>query len=414
MKKIYFFLVLIISSVTVAQETITLDECQRLVSENYPLVKQSETFIKQNQLDTDIINNGKLPQFSLEGQLTYQSDVIKVPIPNSTSLNKDQYKTTLTVNQLIFNGGLINANKELKSVQLKTKQQQLTVQVYQLKKQVNQLYFSVLLAQEAILLVEAKNKLIQSKLKEVTSGIKNGVLVASSDKILKVELLKNKQQLEEIISNKNTLITTLSKLINVPINKQVVFQKPTIEIDLHDEIKRPELDLFQLKKDEIESAINIVSKKNAPTIMSFATGGFGNPGFNMLDNSFQSFYIVGAKLQWTLFDWSSNKKQQKSLELNKEIIDNEQDVFLLNTQIDLQKQEKEIEKIKGFILSDQEIIKLRNEVLETADSQLKNGTITISEYITELTNLFVDKSNLITHQIQLQLVKANYTITKGH
>ncbi|WP_347174925.1 TolC family protein [Polaribacter uvawellassae] len=413
MKKISLFLILIISGATFGQQTITLEECQQLISVNYPLLKQSETLIKQNQLDTEIINNGKLPQFSLDGQLTYQSDVIKVPMPGATSLNKEQYKTTLSVNQLIFNGGLIEANNQLKSAQLKTKQQQLKVQVYQLKKQVNQLYFSVLMAQEAILLVEAKNKLIQSKLKEVTSGIKNGVLVASSEKILKVELLKNKQQLEEIISNKKVLIATLSKLITITIDEDAVFKKPIIEVALNTEINRPELDLFQLKKEEIESSINLVSKKNAPTIMSFATGGFGNPGLNMLDNSFQSYYIVGAKLQWTLFDWSSNKKQQKSLELNKEIIDNEQDVFLLNTQIDLHQQEKEIEKINGFILSDTEIIKLRNEVLETADSQLKNGTITVSEYITELTNLFVDKNKLVTHQIQLQLVKANYTITKG-
>ncbi len=414
MKKSILFLFLITTGIIFSQQTITLDECQRLIGVNYPLLKQSQTLIKQNEFDTEILNNGKLPQFSLDGQLTYQSDVINIPIPGSSSLNKDQYKTTLSVNQLIFNGGLIDANKQLKSAQLKTKQQQITVTIYQLKKEVNQIFFSVLLSQEAILLIEAKNTLIQAKLKEVTSGIKNGVLVPSSDKILKVELLKNNQKLEEIISNKQVLIATLSKLIDVPINNTTAFKNPAIEITLNDVIKRPELDLFQLKKEEIESSIQLVSKKNTPKIMSFATGGFGNPGLNMLGNSFQTFYIVGAKLQWNIFDWSSNKKQQKSLSLNKEIINNEKDVFLLNTQIALHQQEKEIEKIKAFILSDQEIISLRKEVLATADSQLKNGTITVSEYITELTNLFADKNALVAHQIQLQLVKANYTITKGH
>lgn len=414
MKKISLFLFLIISGVSFSQQTITLEECQRLISVNYPLVRQSQTLIKQNEFDTEILNSAKLPQFSLDGQLTYQSDVINIPIPGSSSLNKDQYKTTLSVNQLIFNGGLVDANKQLKKAQLKTKQKQITVNVYQLKKQINQIYFSVLLSQEAILLIEAKNTLIQSKLKEVTSGIKNGVLVPSSDKILKVELLKNNQKLEEILNNKQVLIATLSKLIALPINENTTFIQPVIKITLNESIKRPELDLFKLKKEEIESSVKVVSKKNAPTIMSFVTGGFGNPGLNMLDNSFQSYYIVGAKLHWPVFDWNSNKKQQQTLSLNKEIINNEQDVFLLNTKIALHEQEKEIEKIKAFINSDQEIITLRKEVLETVDSQLKNGTITVSEYITELTNLFVDKNTLAAHQIQLQLVKANYTITKGH
>ena len=30
--------------------------------------------------------------------------------------------------------------------------------------------------------------------------------------------------------------------------------------------------------------------------MGFGTGGYGNPGLNMLDNSFQPYYLVGLKL----------------------------------------------------------------------------------------------------------------------
>ena len=36
-----------------------------------------------------------------------------------------------------------------------------------------------------------------------------------------------------------------------------------------------------------------------------ATGGYGNPGLNMLDNSFQTFYTVGVKLYWNVFDWNT-------------------------------------------------------------------------------------------------------------
>jgi len=85
----------------------------------------------------------------------------------------------------------------------------------------------------------------------------------------------------------------------------------------------------------------------------------------------------------------------------------------LNTSIELQQQQSEIDKISGFIASDIEIIKLRKEVLNAADSQLRNGVITSSAYITELTNLFTDENTLITHKIQLELAKANYNIIQG-
>ena len=133
----------------------------------------------------------------------------------------------------------------------------------------------------------------------------------------------------------------------------------------------------------------------------------------MLDNSFQPFFTVGVKLNWNVFDWNTNKNQRKSLAVNKDIVDNEVEIFKLNTNIELNKQQREIEKIESIISSDLSIIELRKEVLQTADSQLKNGVITSSAYITELTNLYEDENTLVKHKIQLQLAKANYNIIQG-
>jgi outer membrane protein TolC len=398
-----------------AQQNITLEECYQLATKNYPLAKQSQLLVEQNQLDQEVVSTTKLPQLSLDAQATYQSDVIEIPIPNTSiePLNKDQYRATLSVNQLIYNGGATAASLDLKSAQLKTKQKQVEVSLYQLKQQINQLYFSILLVQESELLLNAKQTQLVAKLDEVKSGIKYGVILPSSDKVLEAELLKLNQQFQELESNKLTLIETLSSLISQPLDVSTEFQNPLVEIQINSELSRPELDLFQFKKEEIETTESLLSKQNAPKLLGFATGGYGNPGLNMLDNSFQAFYTVGVKLNWNVFDWNSNKKQRESLAINKDIVDNESEIFTLNTNIELNQQQKDIDKIEAFITSDLEIIKLRKEVLQTADSQLKNGIITSSAYITELTNLYEDENTLITHRIQLQLAKANYNIIKG-
>ncbi|MBQ0786924.1 MAG: TolC family protein, partial [Oceanihabitans sp.] len=164
---------------------------------------------------------------------------------------------------------------------------------------------------------------------------------------------------------------------------------------------------------EIESSESVLSKLNAPKIHGFATGGYGNPGLNMLDNSFQTFYTFGVKLNWNVFDWHANKKQRESLAINKDFIANETEIFKLNTNIELKQQQNEINKIQAFISSDLEIINLRKEVLKSADSQFRNGVITSSAYITELTNLYEDENTMIKHKIQLQLAKANYNVIQG-
>lgn len=415
MKVLILFITCLITASMVPQQTITLQECYELANKNYPLAKQSELLETQSQYDKEVISKSKLPQISLDAQATYQSDVIVVPIPNAAiePPNKDQYRATLSVNQLIYNGGATDASLNLKASQLKLKQKEVEVSLYSLKQKINQLYFSILLTQETQLLLNLKKKQLETKLGEVKSGITYGLLLPSSDKILEAELLKLQQQNLEASSNKKALIQTLSHIIGKSLDSSSTFQMPLIETELNTELLRPELELFSLQKEAITGSETLTSKHKAPKLFGFATGGYGNPGLNMLDNSFQPFYTVGIKLSWTIFDWHANRKQRESIDINTEIIDTEAETFKLNTTIALDQQQIEIAKIEAFINSDEAIINLRKTVLQSADSQLKNGVITASAYLTELTNLYEDENTLLKHKIQLQLAKANYNCIKG-
>lgn len=415
MKNIGLYFVLLITAGTFAQNQLSLQDCYQLVDNNYPLIKQKELFEKQNVIDSEVITNKSLPQLTLDAQATYQSEVTRVPIPNINidPLNKDQYRATATFNQLIYNGGLIDASLQVKSADLKTKQQQVEVNLYKLKKQINELYFSILLLQEKKSLLMSKKKQLESRIKEVKSGITFGTILPSSDKVLEAELLKIKQQFTEIDFNKKSLLKTLSSLTGKNINAETILQNSQLNLIVEPQLNRPEIMLFQLKREQVEANKNLLLKQNAPKLLGFTTGGYGNPGLNMLDNSFKGFYTIGVKLNWNVFDWNSNKKERTSLLINKDIINNEAEIFKLNTNIELQQQETEIKKIEGIIAYDYDIIELRKDILKSAESQLKNGVITSSAYITELTNLFEDENNLKTHNIQLLLAKANYNLTKG-
>lgn len=415
MKKPILYIAFLIFSFSWSQEQLSLDDCYELVTINYPLAKQTPLLEEQNSLDLEIIDKEKLPQLGLSAQATYQSDVIGLPVlnPGVDPLNKGQYRADLSVNQLIYGGGAVNAKTDLKLAELNTQKKQLEVNLYQLKKQVNQLYFSILLTQEKKELLIAKQNQLAIKLNEVKSSIENGMVLPTSDRIIEAELLKIQLQFIDIESTKITLVKTLSYLIGQDLEASVQFRKPSVSIELNDSIYRPELELFQLKKIEIESSEELISKQNIPKFVGFVNGGVGNPGLNPLDNEFAGFYIVGVKMNWNFFDWGSNKKQRQSIAIKRDLIDTESETFLLNTNIELEQLQTEIDKISAFIKTDIEIIALRKEVLESAESQLKNGVITSSAYITELTNLYEDENNLSTHLTELMLVKANYNITKG-
>ena len=399
-----------------AQQTITLDECFDLATKNYPLAQQSTLFHNQSQLDIEAINTGKLPQLDINGQASYQSDVTSLPIqlPNATvePPNKDQYRVTLDINQLIYNGGLTDATSHVHEAMSKINQQQVEVTLYELKNQVNQLFLSILLLQENRDLLLAKEKQLKARLEEVKAGVKYGALLASAEQTLVAELLSIKQQFIELGFNRSALIKRLSLVIGKELSADINLVRPEIFLSDRDS-NRPETLLFDLQREKVDYTSNLISKSKLPRIYVFAQGGYGNPGLNMLDNSFNAFYMTGLKLNWNLFDWNASKFEKQSLEISKQIIDSQQETFDLNNNLSLVNLQSEIDKMEVLISTDNEIISLREEIVKTAESQFKNGLLLASAYITEFTNLYESKSQLNVHKTQLLLNQIQYQITKG-
>lgn len=417
MQKVLILLALVLPFGASAQQIISLEECFDLVIENYPLAKQSGLLDEQSRLDIKVINTGKLPKLDINAQATYQSDVTSLPIqiPNTTvdPPNNDQYRATMDVNQLIYNGGLINASTKVTEAKGKVVQQEVEVNLYALKNQVNQLYLSVLLLQENRTLLDAKEKQLITSLEEVNSGVKFGMLLPSSADALEVELLKIRQNYAELDHSKTGLLDRLSLLIGKELNKNMALQRPEVFMEFDTEPKRPELLFFELQKEQVQFSTELLSKSKLPELSAFAQGGYGNPGLNMLDNSFNTFYMTGLRLNWNVFDWNKNKTEKQSLQINKEIIDTQIETFELNNNVELAGLQSEINKINELISYDEAIIPLREKMVKTAESQLENGVITSSAYITEFTNLYEAKNNLALHKTQRLLTQIQYQITKG-
>ncbi len=412
-----FILLFLVGNTVFAQQSISLQDCYQLLDKNHPLLKQAATIDQQNALDVAVLKNKKKPAFNLVAQGNLLSDVTSLPIqlPNIAieKPNLLQYKAYANVNQLIYDGGLLKATINAKKNSNLSKKKVLEVNVYQNRMQLNQLYYSVLLLQEKEVLLKDKLSLLEAKLKEVKTGIKYGVLLPSQDAILEAERLKVAQKIADNSNQILALKQTISSLIQQDVTK-ANFDKSIIPEVLTTELKRPELELFALKKEEITNNSKIFDHKNAPKLVGFAQGGVGNPALNMLDNSLQPYYIVGLKLQWNPFDWNVSKKQKEKVVLNKAFIDNQKEVFELQTKIALDKQKASIERLESTVNSDNNIINLRKKVLKTVASQLKNGVITASTYVTELSNLNEAEILRKTHQIQLQLAKVNYNTLIGN
>ncbi|WP_339902288.1 TolC family protein [uncultured Cyclobacterium sp.] len=417
MREIVTIILAMVPFLVPAQQVLTLEECFNLAEINYPLSSQKNFLEEQFQSEVRVLELQKLPKLDLNAQSTYQSEVTRIPIelPNTDIQppNKDQYRATLDVNQLIYSGGSIAANAKLKQAELKTRQQEVEVTIYQVKERVNAVYFKILLLQEQEKLLDSKMKILQERAKEAVSAIRNGMALPSTNQHLQAEILLLEQQKVQLKYDRKKALESLSSLIYKDIDFNDTLLKPKIVQTFNTRLNRPELKLFEYKSQQLDISKELIDKEKSPSLMGFAQAGYGNPGLNMLDNSFQDFYMVGLKFNWRLFDWGKAQEKKLGVEALKQVVATEKETFVLNNEIQLQEAREDINKYKEILAHDASIVNLREEVIASSTSQFQNGTITSSTYIIELNKLYEAKVNQKLTEIQLVMSQARYKLIRG-
>jgi len=327
--------------------------------------------------------------------------------------SRDQYKATLDINQLIYDWGRIKSSKKAEELNLKVNQQNTQVELNKLKEQINKFYFAILILQKNEELMSLMLNDIEQRQLTVESGVKNGVLLSSDLNVLQAEKLKIKQSITQLINQRLAAIRILSEITGMDLDSYVILVIPDYELNGKTEFKRPEHDLFDYQAEQIDASVHVLSKQNRPMVFAFGQLGYGKPGLNMLNDEFDSFYYVGVGLNWKFWDWNQNRRQREILNLNKSFLVSKRESLDKQLNIALDNEIANIEIYQAALITDIEIIRLREEVTRSATSKLDNGVITSTQYVTELNAETQAKINYETHKIQLVQSKANYLYIIG-
>jgi outer membrane protein TolC len=400
------------------QGTLSLDSCYKKAFANDPTLLQKYMLNTISDLRTKNLNTAYYPQLSLNGQASYQSDVTTLPIHipgmDIPTLDKDGYKATLDLTQTIYDGGYTKKQKDLESVSLQLEQQSLESDIYKLKEKINTLYFNILLFQENKDLLMVLKEDINSKLKKIQSGIKNGIGLESNANSLEAEMLKIDQQVVELDASIVSSFKMLGDYLNSPIPENTKLLLPTVNAGKGGyDNDRMEMKVFDLEMQKLKTSESLIGVKTMPKLAAFGQLGYGRPGLNMLSNEFDSFYMFGAKLSWNFWNWNQNKREKQILELQSNVLNTQKELFNRNLRVLMEKNISDMNKYDELISQDQQIIALREKIVQTASSQLENGTITATEYLTELNAKAQAELNLKTHTLQQLKAKVDYLTTKG-
>jgi len=418
-KKLFTLLLTLFFAISFAQESrlISLQECMDQAVIHHPLYGQHQLQSALKNLKLGNFHSDLLPQISLNGKASLQNEVVELPISipgvSIPSVSKDQYRLSLDINQPIYRGGLINQQQAMEQNTLEIANILIDKELYALKAQTKNLFFQIILIDKQKQIVNSYREIITQKHNEAKILVDEGVILASNLDILKLELLNTEQELLNINATRKALLQNLNKITRLELNETSHLSLPVInDLPIANQ-NRFEYHLMALQQKQLETSKGLLSVKTKPMLYAFATAGVGRPGFNMLSDDFEDFYMIGLNLKWSLWDWNKNRNEKKIVDINKELIETQKQAFDLNIQLTLNQLQSEIEKQRALLENDPEIIALRKNVVKTAEAQFKNGTLSSTDYIVEMQKLNQAELNFELHQISLINNQLSYIETLG-
>lgn len=398
----------------------TLETCQELAREHYPEVKQYDLIRLTEQYDLSNAARAWLPQLSLSAQATWQNEVPEFPEALSgmlsragvtiPGLKKDQYKVGIELNQTIWDGGKSNADKRLARTEAAEQRAMTDVDLYNLKKRVNELYFGILLLEEKLSQTYRTITLLESNLDKMCSLVTNGTALASDADAVEAELLTARQQATQIEASRTSYRKILELFIGEPLQENLL--RPEFEEMATTELTRPELALFDAKKNRLAAQEALIKSSTRPKFGFFAQGYYGYPSMDyfasMMSNEWRWNLLTGIRMSWNFGAYYTKKNSLNKLRTAQQSIDLQRDVFRFETNLQVSQETGDIARLRKTIVNDARIVSLRQSVREAAESKLRNGIIDTNDLLQKITDEAAARSAQSVHEIEL--LKALYEL----
>ena len=244
---------------------------------------------------------------------------------------------------------------------------------------------------------------LESEYARIEGCIANGVASLSDLDLIEVERITQNQSRDQLSSMLEAYLRVLTMMTGVRIDdsRQLVMPLPEgmdkeamLDALIVSEIRRPELELYKAQELEIDTQLDYWTAGGLPQFSLFIRGGYGRPGLNMLDDSFQPFAIGGIR--------------KKIVNYSKEQVNTVRETFLFNTNLQVQEQVAEIRRYFKTVEDDERIVELREKIRESTAAGVENGTKNASDLVSEINKENAARRQLIMHQIEM--MKAMYEL----
>lgn len=407
MKLCWTPLLLFIAPPLIGQTALTVAECRETAVKNHPLQQKKDVASSVNALQLDNISKNKLPRISVSGQATYQSDVVTFPFSTPSGplleIPKDQYRLSFDVAERLYDGGSDKVLRQQRNLEAELASVQTDVDAFQIREIVTDLFYRTLLIQESAVVLRSALEDLERRLKQAEAAVSEGIALRTTSDQVKVQILKTQQQLAGLEADRQSALELLGKWMRADVSGTSLSADLTPRANLPegDISARPEMRLFSVQLQQLSVNKDALALKKQPKVELFAQGGFGRPNpFNFFETRLDPFGIAGLRAQWTPFDWGNTKREMRILDLQAQNVGIQQEAFRQRYEAGYLKERRDNDKWLSQLSQDDAIIALQEDIVKRADSQVKNGVMTATDYLAQVNLLTQARLNKKMHEIQ--------------
>jgi outer membrane protein len=412
----------------------SIGECVRIALANNPGLRMAENDLRIANEDVSQAQAARWAFVDFSGTYKQQSMVPEFQISKVSMLFAGQeltlfpgskmklgllssYDFRINATQPLFTGFRIRngikaaeAGANSKSYELRRNQSELIFKV-------ESAYGNVLKAQKFVQIANAGKEQVLNHLRDVENYVSQGM--ARKDELLRVKVKLAEAELT-VIQAQSGLDMALAALENVmgeKINSRTSFEdlKPgdSLRVDVEESYRkaiseRAELQSLIFAKEASKRAEKIARGDWLPSLAIFGNYGYGRPGLNFIQTKWMDYWIVGAGMEWNLWNWGKSRSKVQQAVLKTSNIQEAEKQVRLAIRLDVTQACLKIDEAIKKEKSSTELEVQAQETFQVVENSYKQGQVTNSEFLDS--QLDLTRAQLLRAQAEIDhaLAKANW------
>lgn len=389
-----------------------------------PRARALELLAAQSRLrHLDLDAEGR-PTLTIESMAQYQSDVPRIPIvipggPAVPTPPHDTYDARLAAQHKLYDPTR-SSRRAVEDAQSAEAQSRLRVALHGVRQHVSDAYFAALRAQSQIAELETTITDLDAQGMVAAARVREGVALPSEALAIRAELLRRRQGVSELSASRRAALDVLADLTNTSLDSAATLGA----VDLGAEVARARASLTELRaraefeqfargRDLLERQSEARTAQDRPRVSAYARAGYGRPGLNPLNDTFDAYWLAGMQLQWSPWNWGATTRGREVLALQRQILLSEERAFTDGLRRGVTQDLATIDRLAATLASDDEIVALRERIATETRVRFGEGVVTAAEYVDRQTDVLGARVSRALHRVELAQARARFLTTLG-